>query len=120
MSDPLLLLALDFGGTKHTAALARAGERVWVDRRQQAAPPGADADSDMTMMLGLARGLLTAHPGPPAAVGVSFGGPVDFERGRVRLSHHVPGWENRPLRHQLQSEFGVRVSVDNDANAGAL
>lgn len=120
MSDPLLLLALDFGGTKHTAALARAGERVWVDRRQQAAPPGADADSDMTMMLGLARGLLTAHPGPLAAVGVSFGGPVDFERGRVRLSHHVPGWEDWPLRERLQTGFGAPVSVDNDANTAAL
>jgi len=120
MSDTPLLLALDFGGTKHTAALAQAGARKWIDRRQQAAPPRADAAADVTIMRALARELLAAHPGRLAAIGVSFGGPVDFARGLVRLSHHVPGWENWPLRDQLHAEFGVPVSVDNDANLGAL
>ncbi len=120
MSDQPLLLALDFGGTKHAAALVRAGERTWLARREQAAPPGADAQTDMRIMLGLARDLLAAHPGPLAAVGVSFGGPVDFETGRVRLSHHVPGWEARPLRDELRRQFGAPASVDNDANAAAL
>jgi glucokinase len=120
MNDTRLLLALDFGGTKHTAALARAGARKWIDRRQQAAPPRADAAADVTIMRLLARELLAAHPGRLAAIGVSFGGPVDFARGFVRLSHHVPGWENCPLRDQLHAEFGVPVSVDNDANLGAL
>ena len=122
MNDTRLLLALDFGGTKHTAALARQGERAWLGRRQQAAPPRADAAADVTIMRALARELLAAHPGPGrlAAIGVSFGGPVDFARGFVRLSHHVPGWENWPLRDQLHAEFGVPVSVDNDANLGAL
>lgn len=120
LNETPLLLALDFGGSKHAAALARVGEREWIDRRRQAAPAGADANTDLAIVLGLARELLAAHPGRLAAVGVSFGGPVDFAHGSVRLSHHVPGWENVPLRHQLQGEFGARVSVDNDANAGAL
>ena len=115
-----LLLALDFGGTKHAAALARAGGREWMGRRQRAAPSGADARTDMAIMLDLARELLAAHTSRLAAVGVSFGGPVDFSRGLVRLSHHIPGWEDTPLRDQLQAEFGVPASVDNDANAGAL
>jgi glucokinase len=121
MRDTPYLLALDFGGTKHAAALAPASRpRAWLERRAQMSPPGADARTDLAIVLGLARELIAAHPGRLAAVGVSFGGPVDFARGLVRLSHHVPGWENVPLRHQLQAEFGVPVSVDNDANAGAL
>ncbi len=120
MHDKPLLLALDFGGTKHAAALAQVGVRTWLDHRKQAAPPGADADADIAIVLGMARALLVAHPGRLAAVGVSFGGPVNFQQGVVRLSHHVPGWENWPLRQQLQAEFGARVSVDNDANVGAL
>jgi glucokinase len=51
---------------------------------------------------------------------VSFGGPVDFTTGSVRLSHHVPGWENLPLQQLLEAEFGVPVRVDNDANVAAL
>jgi glucokinase len=122
MGDTPFLLVLDFGGTKHTAALAdaNAGARPWLDLRRQTAPPGSSADADMETMRGLWRELLAAHSGRLVAIGVSFGGPVDFARGVVRLSHHVPGWANWPLRDQLQAEFGVPVSVDNDANAGAL
>lgn len=69
-------------------------------------------------MLDLARRLLNGRR--PAAIGVSFGGPVDAARGVVLLSHHVPGWENTRLRDQLQNEFNAPVSVDNDANVAAL
>jgi glucokinase len=120
MIDAPVLLALDFGGTKHAAALAHVGARAWMDHRSELSPPGADASLDLAIVLSLAWELLAAHPGRLAAVGVSFGGPVDFARGLVRLSHHVPGWEGVPLRDLLQTEFGAPVSVDNDANAGAL
>ena len=84
------------------------------------APPGADGAWDQAAMLGLARGLLAQNPGKLAAIGVSFGGPVDASRGLVRLSHHVPGWEDVPLRDRLQAELGAPVAVDNDANVASL
>ena len=71
-------------------------------------------------MLRMARGLLAQVPGRLVAIGVSFGGPVDAARGLVRLSHHVPGWEEIPLADQLQAELGVPAAVDNDANVAAL
>ena len=113
------LLALDFGGTKHSAALLACGEHSWHSLRR--APAGVaphDAQSDLAIMRELAHTVLNgAHP---AAIGVSFGGPVDAASGIVLLSHHVPGWEQLPLRATLQSEFGAPVSVDNDANVAAL
>jgi len=115
-----LLLALDYGGTKHTAALLVPGERAWLAHGRVFSPPGADAHYDQAAMLGLARGLLAQNPGRLAAIGVSFGGPVDATRGLVRLSHHVPGWEDTPLAARLQSELGAPVAVDNDANVAAL
>jgi glucokinase len=69
-------------------------------------------------MISLSHQLL--HDRPLFAVGVSFGGPVDFSAGRVRLSHHVPGWENLPLRDLLQNALKVPVLVENDANVAAL
>ena len=71
-------------------------------------------------MLRMARGLLTQVPGRLVAIGVSFGGPVDAARGLVRLSHHVPGWEEIPLADRLQAELGAPAAVDNDANVAAL
>jgi glucokinase len=117
---PQLLLALDYGGTKHTAALLLPGARSWLAHGRVFAPPGADGPWDQAAMLGLARGLLAQRPGKLAAIGVSFGGPVDAGRGMVRLSHHVPGWEETPLRDRLQAELGAPAAVDNDANVAAL
>ena len=115
-----LLLALDYGGTKHTAAVLRFGEHTWGAHARVYSPPGADATYDRATMLRMAYGLLVQVPGKLAAIGVSFGGPVDGRRGWVRLSYHVPGWEGTPLRDQLQAEFGVPVAMDNDANVAAL
>jgi len=113
-----LLLALDFGGTKHTAAIAGLGEHQWRSQQRALSPPGADADYDMKTMRSLTWDLLGEER--PAAIGVSFGGPVDATTGTVRLSPHVPGWENVPLRRMLEAEFGAPASVDNDANVAAL
>ena len=92
-----LLLALDYGGTKHTAAVLRFGEHTWGTHARVYSPPGADAAYDRATMLRMAYGLLVQVPGKLAAIGVSFGGPVDGRRGWVRLSYHVPGWEETPL-----------------------
>jgi glucokinase len=113
-----LILALDFGGTKHAAGLLAVGERQWIGHRRALSPPHRDAGSDLEMMRSLIHELLQNQK--PAAIGVSFGGPVDATTGTVRLSHHVSGWENTPLRQLLETEFGVPVSVDNDANVAAL
>lgn len=115
-----LLLALDYGGTKHTAALLRLGEQAWSAHARVYSPADVDAAYDQATMVRMAHGLLAQVPGRLAAVGVSFGGPVDARRGQVLLSHHVPGWEETPLRDRLQAEFGAPAAIDNDANAGAL
>jgi glucokinase len=152
-----LILALDFGGTKLSAALFgqetsdkereedltqrredRKEEknaswrslRPWrplrevlpiyslFDLRRVFTPSDADAEHELAAMLAIAHELLAGRA--PAAVGVSFGGPVDYKAGLVRLSHHVRGWENTPLREALEREFGAPAAVDNDANVAAL
>ncbi len=70
--------------------------------------------------MGMVRDLLATVEAPLAAVGVSFGGPVDAAQGLVLLSHHVPGREKVPLREWPEERPGVPAAVDNDANAGAL
>jgi glucokinase len=113
-----LILALDYGGTKLSAALVERGERAWRASKRVPSPPNHDAAYDQMTMSAMAKELLAGAK--PDVIGVSFGGPVEFITGTVRLSHHVPGWENTPLRAQLQREFGVPAIVDNDANVAAL
>lgn len=116
MSD--LLLALDFGGTKLSAASIVSGERTWRERRRTFSAANATAEDDLRIMLQMARDLLQERR--PAAIGVSFGGPVDYVRGLVRLSHHVPGWEETPLGQLLEEALQAQAAVDNDANVAAL
>ncbi|HEY9661181.1 MAG TPA: ROK family protein [Allocoleopsis sp.] len=112
------LLALDFGGPKHAAAITTPGSTTWTGYERALAPPQSNAATDLDLMRSLIHKLLNGTT--PEAIGVSFGGPVDFETGTVRLSHHVPGWENVPLQQLLEAEYQVPVRVDNDANVAAL
>jgi glucokinase len=113
-----LILALDFGGTKLAAAVVNLGARDWWRYERRLSPTNANANTDLKNMRSLIHSLLQGTK--PAAIGVSFGGPVDAITGTVRLSHHVPGWENIPLKELLEQEFGAPTSVDNDANVAAL
>lgn len=114
------LLGIDFGGTKNAVALSIQGASKWMDQRHQLSFPKANAQSDLNAVLQMSKDLLSLHPGKLIAVGVSFGGPVDYESGTIKLSHHVPGWENFALQEYLENEFNVPVCIDNDANVGAL
>lgn len=118
MASMAPILALDFGGTKHAAALLIPGETNWQAYQRQVAPPDANRQIDLEIMQSLIQTVLNGSK--PAAIGVSFGGPVDFQTGTVRLSHHVPNWENFPLQQWLETQFSVPVRVDNDANVAAL
>ncbi len=113
-----LILALDFGGTKLAAAVVNSGDREWLRYERRLSPAHANASTDLDIMRDLINSLLQTEK--PDAIGVSFGGPVDASTGTVRLSHHVAGWENVPLKNLLEEEFSVPVNVDNDANVAAL
>lgn len=115
-----ILLALDFGGSKLSAAMTRPGQRNWLVHRRFFLPPGVDGRYEYDTMVGLAHDLIEEMGQPPTAVGASFGGPVYAPGGLVRRSFHTPGWENTPLAEWLQAELSAPVAIDNDANAAAL
>jgi glucokinase len=56
----------------------------------------------------------------PAAVGVGFGGPVDWRNGRIARSHQIEGWSGFDLGEWLRQLSGLPVRMDNDANVAAL
>ena len=118
-----LILACDFGGTKLSAAVIEASELdqpgvAWRGHLRRFSPAGATAQTDIAMMMEMGRELLAGER--PLAIGISFGGPVDYQSGTVRLSHHVPGWDGVPLQQLFAQAFQAPVRVDNDANVAAL
>lgn len=55
-----------------------------------------------------------------AAIGVGFGGPVDWKSGLVQVSHQVEGWADFNIKTWLRQMIGKPVWIDNDANTAAL
>ncbi|MBN2549455.1 MAG: ROK family transcriptional regulator [Anaerolineales bacterium] len=54
------------------------------------------------------------------AIGVGVPGPVLAESGIVTSPPIMPGWDGYPIRDYLQKLWGCPVSVNNDAELGAL
>lgn len=116
-----MIIGIDVGGTNTSGGLASEDGKLAAkaQRRTDRAAGGAggielisEIVSELTERAG-GRGTVSR-------IGIGFGGPVDFKRGVVLLSHHVPGWEGVRLRDILQERFDTPVVVDNDANAGTL
>lgn len=105
-----------------TGGLAAADGVLRIKMRRATDRRGGMA-AGLALIAGLVSELIERASREGAAVeriGVGFGGPVDHARGVVLKSHHVEGWENVPLRDELERLFGVPVVIDNDANAGTL
>ncbi len=54
------------------------------------------------------------------AVGVGVPGPVIKDKGIVLSPPIMPGWDRYPIRRVLEEEWGCPVSINNDAELGAL
>jgi len=54
------------------------------------------------------------------AIGVGVPGPILAEAGMVIAPPIMPGWGNYPIRASLQERWGKPVSLNNDADLGAL
>ncbi len=117
-----MIIGIDVGGTKTSGGLASEDGTLAVKIQRQTDRSGG-AEAGLAMVAEIISELREQadHSGSKVRrIGIGFGGPVDFKRGVVLLSHHVPGWEGLPLRDELERRFKIPVTVDNDANAGTL
>ncbi|HEU0294880.1 MAG TPA: ROK family transcriptional regulator [Anaerolineales bacterium] len=55
-----------------------------------------------------------------SAVGVGVPGPVISEAGMVFAPPIMPGWDRYPIRATLEKKWGCPVTLNNDAELGAL
>lgn len=58
--------------------------------------------------------------GPAEAIGISCGGPLDPQRGRILSPPNLPGWDDVPIVEILQEACGIPAYLQNDADACAL
>jgi glucokinase len=110
-------LAIEIGGTKLQLVLGdgtagiSARRKIAVDPSQGAGGIRDQIERALPSLVG---------DGRLRAVGVGFGGPVDWQTGKICRSHHVEGWSDFELGRWLGELVGVPVAVENDANVAAL
>jgi glucokinase len=109
-------LGIEIGGTK-LQLVAGAADKI-VQRRRLAVDGAAGAEGIRRQIAAELPGMIEA--GAVAAIGVGFGGPVDWRTGRVARSHQVEGWTDFALAEWLGAQTALPVRVDNDANVAAL
>ncbi len=111
------LLAIEIGGTKLQLCLG--DETGTIRHREQLlVEAGRGAEGIREQIARTLPRMQTAQP--IDAVGVGFGGPVDWRTGRICRSHQIAGWSEFELGQWLQQQTGAPVAVDNDANVAAL
>jgi glucokinase len=52
--------------------------------------------------------------------GIGVPGIIDMQTGMLRKSANLPGWEEYPVRAEIERRLNARVVLDNDANVAAL
>ena len=115
-------LGVDFGHAHLRVALADLNADVRAERHV-----GLDVDHDADEALDAAAELVDellaeADIDRDALLGCGLGlpGPIDADTGTVGSTVILPGWRGRHAGDELASRLGVQVTVDNDANLGAL
>lgn len=110
-------LGIEIGGTK-LQLVAGTAEGGMVDRRRLTVDRAAGGEGIRAQIAAALPELLRRHQ--PSAVGVGFGGPVDWRTGQICCSHQIAGWHDFPLGGWLREQTRLPVFVDNDANVAAL
>jgi glucokinase len=52
--------------------------------------------------------------------GIGVPGIIDMQTGMLRKSANLPGWEDYPVRAEIERRLGARVILENDARVAAL
>jgi glucokinase len=53
-------------------------------------------------------------------IGIGVPGIIDMGSGMLRQSPNLPGWEDYPVREEIEQRLTTRVVLENDANVAAL
>jgi glucokinase len=110
-----MLLGIDLGGTNIRVGQIE-GEGL-VNKISEPSPSALALEPSLEYLKRVVASMMT-----PAVEGIGIGVPsvVDIARGIVYNVTNIPSWREVHLKELVESEVGVPVYVNNDANTFAL
>ena len=121
-------LGFDIGGTKCAAILGKGEipdnhEELILDKIVFPTLVERGWRAIVDELIASAEALLARNNvshGDLIGVGISCGGPLDSRTGTVHCPPNLPDWDNVPLKALMEERFGVKTTLQNDANACAV
>ncbi len=115
-------IGIDIGGTKMALGIV---DGSGVVHARAVLPTHAEAGFGMAVTrLGDAIEALCGEAGARvrdlAGIGIGCAGPLDPARGLINNPYTLAGWDKCDIVTPLQARFGVRVRLENDADAAAM
>lgn len=110
-------LGIEIGGTKLQVVAGDAAGHVTRRWRARSDREGGGPAICRQLERGIAE--IRSHS-DVRAVGVGFGGPIDWRTGTIARSHQIDGWEGFALKRWLEDLTQLPVATENDANTAAL
>ncbi len=117
-----LWAGVDIGGTK-TAAVLSAAPPELLGRTEFATAPEHGPEPAIQQIKAALHAMLAAQGATSSAlkgIGVSCGGPLNSKTGVIQTPPNLSTWIDVPIVDILRAEFDCPVSIENDANAGAV
>jgi glucokinase len=114
-------IGIDLGGTNlRVAAVDGAGNIL--EKITTGTESVRPRDRVIDEMCAAARTLALKYRGAGdlAGIGVGIPGIIDMKTGTLRESPNLPGWQDYPVRDEIEQRLGASVVLENDANAAAL
>jgi len=118
---PAYSIGVDLGGTNlRIAAVDQQGillEKITLDAKVT-----LGRDHVVNDMCEAIQGLAAKLRGASSLLGIGIGVPgiIDLDTGMVRAAENLPDWADYPARAEIEKRLGMRVILENDANAAAL
>ena len=110
-------LGIEIGGTKLQLLVGDESASI-VDRQRLNVSRSGGGEGIRNQIADALPGLIAKWK--PTAIGVGFGGPVDWKSGRIARSHQIEGCSECDLGGWLRELTGLPVAVENDSNAATL
>ena len=109
------VLGIDLGGTN--VALGIVNENGEIILKKSIETRVQDGFESVVKRISKASLELINSTGGVDRIGIGSPGSIEHSKGVVRFSPNFPGWIEVPLGEEIEKRVGVKISLENDANA---
>jgi len=118
---PDFAIGVDLGGTNLRIAAVDANGKV-MEKITTSTEVSRGRDQVIFEMCNTIQEVLVKFRGSGhiAGIGIGIPGIIDMQTGMLHESPNLPGWQDYPVKQEIERRLGTTVVLENDANSAAL